>query len=137
MRILETNKLLDRVSNLYDLIKNDYSLIEKVCLLCEENDKSPLFNVNEDYYENANINNDNNKNNLEIDFIDDINNGNFTIFMKYITPKICNHFYHDNCCEKYKEDNYIKKNNKKDYIQNVNKCNFCKLFITYENMQKI
>ena len=136
MRILETNKLLDRASNLYDLIKNDYSLIEKVCLLCAENDKSPLFNVNEDYYENTNINNDNNKNNLEIDFIDDINNGNFTSFMKYITPKICNHFYHDNCCEKYKEDNYIKKNNKKDYIQNVNKCNFCKFFITYENMQK-
>ena len=43
MRILETNKLLDRASNLYDLIKKDYSLIEKVCLLCAENDKSPLL----------------------------------------------------------------------------------------------
>ena len=109
IKFLEDRKLRERAENLYSLIEKDFTLIEKVCLVCAQTD------INDN---NDNNNFDNNYNN-ENEIINDINNGNYFNLYDYITPKKCSHFFHDKC----------KKSNR-------NKCCFCEMFLTLDNMKK-
>ena len=115
MKLIETNEIMEKSSFLYDSIQKDYKILDKICLLCATDDKIPI--LNEDYEDNVNKN-------IKIDFIADINNEKYNTFLQYITPKICTHFYHDNCLKKY------------GISKNPEKCNFCRIFITSENMKK-
>ena len=145
------NQVVKRASSLYDCIQKDYSLINEVCLLCAKCDKLPSLiessEENEDYegneddeeddddFENDNIifkNYENNKNKYKaIDVIDDINEGNYKSFMSYISPKYCDHFYHKSCRDKFDQAyDYFEARGLIEY------CNFCKIFLTMENMQK-
>ena len=46
-------QIIERSSLLYNCIRKDYTLINKVCLLCAKNDKIPILNKsNQDYDDN-------------------------------------------------------------------------------------
>lgn len=92
-----------KASEIYYLIKKNYKLIEKTCFVCLNNDETSLF-PQENECENKNV-----------DFIKDINDGNFISLLEYITPKKCPHFFHPNCKRK--------------------KCLLCKSYITSNNME--
>ena len=77
IKFLEERNLRERAENLYSLIEKDFTLIEKVCLVCAQTD------INDN---NDNNNFDNNYNN-ENEIINDINNGNYFNLYDYITPK--------------------------------------------------
>lgn len=76
--LLEEKKFRENARNIYQLIVKDYTLINKVCLICSNIDKSII------------IDDDVN----EIDVVEDINNGRFDNLHDYITPKSCCHLYH-------------------------------------------
>ena len=117
MRLLEKEKLDDKSKELYNLIKRDYKLIEKNCLICSNIDLNPIIPNDDNNIINTNYNN----NNYSIKImIRDINYNTFVNFYDYITPKKCNHFYHEECWKQF---------NKKE-------CLFCEHFITLENMEK-
>ena len=84
MKLLQEEEFEEKARNIYQLIINDYTLIQKVCLICNEID-------------NTIITLDDNK---EIDIIEDINNNRFSNILSYITPEKCCHLYHDKCCLK-------------------------------------
>lgn len=114
MKLLAQEKFKEKTKNFYSLIQKDYTLIEKVCLLCTNMDKS-----------NNNVNYNNNE---EIDAIDDFNKGNYLNLYDFISPKECCHLFHDNCIH---ENDYIKSK-----IKNPERCNFCRNFMTLDNMKK-
>lgn len=144
------NQVVQRASFLYDCIKNNFTLINETCLLCakteslielsDENEDDEEYDEEEDEeddeeddFGNINIisnNYDKNKNKI-IDVIDDINKGKYKSFIDYISPKRCEHFYHDSCRNKFRQAY-----EKFDTKAHVNYCNFCKVFLTLENMQK-
>ena len=84
MKLLQEEEFEEKARNIYQLIINDYTQIQKVCLICNEID-------------NTIITLDDNK---EIDIIEDINNNRFSNILIYITPEKCCHLYHDKCCLK-------------------------------------
>ena len=112
MKLLQEEEFEEKARNIYQLIINDYTLIQKVCLICNEID-------------NTIITLDDNK---EIDIIEDINNNRFSNILSYITPEKCCHLYHDKCC--------LKGNWDKKKLQNPKRCNFCVNFMTLNNMKK-
>ena len=141
----EVNQVVQRASFLYDCIQKDYTLINEACLLCAKCDKIPsLMELNDEYedneeeeeddddddYKNNNIFN-NYGDNKTINVITDINKGKYNSFMEYISPIYCDHFYHESCKDKFKKAYH---NFCADNI--VEYCNFCKIFLTEENMQK-
>ena len=63
-------------------------MIEKICLLCANNDVNPLSK----YYHSVD----------KIDVFEDINNGKYENLFDYITQKSFKHFYHENCSKKKK-----------------------------------
>ena len=148
------NQVVQRASLLYDYIQNDYTLINEACLLCAKCDKiSSLIETyneyedsegdedceeNNDYddyddYENKHKKNIFNKydKNKTLNVIEDINKGKYDSFMNYISPKYCQHFYHKSCRNKFsKAFDYFFTGPYSKY------CNFCKIFLTIDNMQK-
>ena len=99
-------------------IWEDYTKIDKVCLLYfNEKNYSRMNSLGD-----ININFDNeyildfNKSNTNY-IINDINNGTFTNFIEYITPKKCLHLYHKKCGNPPK------------------KCFLCQTFITSKNVK--
>ena len=86
MQLLEEKNALDKGTDLYSRIKDDYSYINKICVLCRDLDNIVQNNNDSYYYENKNI-----------DIIEDINNGTFENLYDYIYPKKCYHSFHDEC----------------------------------------
>ena len=117
VQLLEEKNALDKGTDLYSRIKDDYSYINKICVLCQDLDNIVQNNNDSYYYENKNI-----------DIIEDINNGTFENLYDYIYPKKCYHSFHDECCKKKKYD--------KNKIKDPKNCDFCQLFLTRENLQK-
>ena len=111
-KLLEEKKFRENARNIYQLIVKDYTLINKVCLICSNIDKSII------------IDDDVN----EIDVVEDINNGRFDNLHDYITPKSCCHLYHDKCCD---NENW----NKRKLKVNTT-CHLCLNFMTLDNMKK-
>ena len=81
-KLLEKEKYLAKISDLYNSIKNNYSNLNQVCLICLKG-----------YFSIKCFPDENDK----IDIIDEINKGKFDNFKQYITPEKCEHFYHKNC----------------------------------------
>ena len=111
LRSVEENK---KVKNFYELIKSDYRIIERICLICL-NDTTNADNE-------IHFINDTNNNG---DIIHDINLGRFKNFLDYIKPKNCPHFYHDKCLKNSQQI-------KKELAYN---CPFCRLFMTSKNLK--
>ena len=118
-KLLKARELTEKTSSLYESILNDYTLLDQTCLLCATSEQTQILNEDFSY------------NNLKIDIIDDINGEKYNNLIQYITPTICSHFYHNNCLNKY--NNTHKKNK---IFKTPEKCVFCKLYITFTNMQK-
>ena len=99
-------------------IWEDYEKINKVCLLCfNEKNYSRMnslgdinINFDDEYFLDYNKSNTNY-------IINDINNGTFTNFIEYITPKKCPHLYHKKCGNP------------------PQKCLLCQAFITSKNVK--
>ena len=109
------------ISNLYNLISKDFSLIEKICFICLKNDHIKFANSTKTENElmttlNSDIIDDNDNNENNFDIADDINKGRFKDFVSYVTPKKCTHFFHENC--------------------RTRRCYLCQNYITLENMKK-
>ena len=108
------------IENFYDLIRQDCEEINKVCLICFRNEKKmPILNENDDDNKINFPKYDYNFNVYKNYIIDDINNGIFISLLDYITPKKCEHLYHEKC------GNFKRK---KD-------CLFCQLLITSKNIK--
>ena len=74
MRLLNEKNALDKGADFYSRIQDDYSYINKVCILC--NDLDNTIQSNSYYYSHE-----------QIDIIEDINNGTFENLYDYINPK--------------------------------------------------
>ena len=118
MKLLEEKNALDKGSEFYSRIKDDYSYINKICVLCNDLDDTVPIDYEDSYYYDH----------KEINIINDINNGEFENFYDYVTPKKCYHSFHDGCCKKNR--------NYKKYFKDPKNCLFCNLYLTCENFQK-
>ena len=113
-QLLEKKNHQKLLRDFYRKIKQDYTNINKICLLCLNKDS--ILNLENIDSDNDNILDYNKKSTNNI--INDINNGIFKNFMNYITPKKCSHLYHKSCGPKPKN------------------CLFCEMYITPENVKK-
>ena len=113
-RLLEIKNHKKLLQDFCRKIKQDYTNINKICLLCLNKDS--ILNLENIDSDNDSILDYNKRSTNNI--INDINSGIFKNFMNYITPKKCSHLYHKSCGPK------------------PQKCLFCEMFITPENVKK-
>ena len=112
--MLRNKEKKEKIENFYELIKKNCTKIEKVCLVCLNEDEDNEIH----FYKNISNNGD---------IINDINFGKFKNFLNYIEPKKCPHFYHEKC---------LKNSEKiKNELTRAYNCPFCRLFMTSNNLK--
>ena len=92
------------VDYIFQAINKDYTIINKFCMQCgkDKNYEYPKINPEMDKYSEYK------KKLVRNQFINDINNEEFTIFKKYFKEEKCPHFCHEKCKKKSVEE-FMKK----------------------------
>ena len=104
------------IDYIYQAIVKDYTIINKLCIQCFKDENYELPKINPEMAKYAEYK----KKLVQTQFINDINNEEFTTFKKYFKEEKCPHFCHEKCKQRIEE--YMKEHD--------SQCPFCYHMIT-------